>query len=49
MSIATKRGLHLNRLSDMLWLIGRMLELRAGADATHRAKGKLDTRWSRAW
>jgi hypothetical protein len=46
MSVATKRGLHLNRLSDMLWLIGRMLELRA--DATHRAKGKLDTRWSRA-
>jgi cob(I)alamin adenosyltransferase len=49
MSIATKRGLYLHPLSDVLWLIGRMLELRAGADAMHRAKGKLDTRWSRAW
>src|SRR5262249_13428710 len=25
---------YLNRLSDVLWLIGRLLELRAGADAT---------------
>jgi len=47
MSIATKRGLYLHPLSDVLWLIGRMLELRAGA--TLRAKDKPDTRWSRAW
>ena len=47
MSIATKRGLYLHPLSDVLWLIGRMLERRA--DATHRAKDKPDTRWSRAW
>jgi hypothetical protein len=47
MSIATKRGLHLNRLSDVLWLIGRMLELRA--DATLWAKDKPGARWARAW
>jgi len=41
--------IYLNRLSDVLWLIGRMLELRAGADATLRAKDKPGARWSRAW
>jgi cob(I)alamin adenosyltransferase len=38
---------YLNRLSDLLWLIGRFLELKAGVDSSLRAgEGK---RWSRAW
>jgi len=40
---------YLNRLSDVLWLVGRMLELRAGADAALRSKDKPGARWSRAW
>jgi cob(I)alamin adenosyltransferase len=40
---------YLNRLSDVLWLIGRMLELRAGADASLRPKDQPGARWSRAW
>ncbi len=40
---------YLNRLSDLLWLIGRLLELRAGADATLRTSETPGPRWSRAW
>jgi cob(I)alamin adenosyltransferase len=40
---------YLNRLSDVLWLVGRMLELRAGADAALRPKDLPGARWSRAW
>lgn len=40
---------YLNRLSDVLWLIGRMLELDAGADAALRPKDQPGARWSRAW
>jgi cob(I)alamin adenosyltransferase len=40
---------YLNRLSDVLWLVGRMLELRAGANATLRPKDQPGARWSRAW
>jgi cob(I)alamin adenosyltransferase len=40
---------YLNRLSDVLWLVGRMLELRAGADARLRPKDQAGARWSRAW
>lgn len=40
---------YLNRLSDVLWLVGRMLELRAGADAALRPKDQPGARWSRAW
>ncbi len=40
---------YLNRLSDVLWLIGRMLEQQAGADASLRAKDQPGARWSRAW
>lgn len=40
---------YLNRLSDVLWLVGRVLELRAGADATLRPKDQPGARWSRAW
>jgi cob(I)alamin adenosyltransferase len=40
---------YLNRLSDVLWLMGRVLERRAGADASLRSKDQLAPRWSRAW
>jgi cob(I)alamin adenosyltransferase len=40
---------YLNRLSDVLWLVGRLLEFRAGADARLRPEGHPGNRWSRAW
>lgn len=40
---------YLNRLSDVLWLMGRVLESRAGVDASLRPKDKPGARWSRAW
>jgi cob(I)alamin adenosyltransferase len=40
---------YLNRLSDVLWLIGRVLELRAGANAALRSPDQPGPRWSRAW
>lgn len=40
---------YLNRLSDLLWLLGRLIELRSGIDATLRKKGHPGKRWSRAW
>lgn len=41
---------YLNRLSDLLWLFGRLLELRAGVDASLRdGTGREGSRWSRAW
>ena len=38
---------YLNRLSDVLWLFGRLIEFRAGLDSKLREKG--GPRWSRAW
>jgi len=41
---------YLNRLSDLLWLIGRKLEHDAGVSGSLRAAtGKSGNRWSRAW
>src|ERR671916_2507164 len=40
---------YLNRLSDLLWLMGRLLELRAGVDAKLRDSEHKGPRWSRAW
>ncbi|SRR6266567_4954027 len=40
---------YLNRLSDLLWLFGRLIELRAGADARLRDEAHSGPRWSRAW
>jgi cob(I)alamin adenosyltransferase len=40
---------YLNRLSDLLWLIGRLLELRAGINARLRDDEHKGPRWSRAW
>ena len=40
---------YLNRLSDLLWLMGRVLELKAGVNAALRLKDHPGNRWSRAW
>jgi len=40
---------YLNRLSDVLWLLGRLLEARLGIDSTLRTAEKAGPRWSRAW
>ena len=40
---------YLNRLSDVLWLLARLLDLRAGADGALRPKDSPGPRWSRAW
>lgn len=38
---------YVNRLSDLLWLLGRVLETRAGIDSALRTGG--GQKWSRAW
>ena len=41
---------YLNRLSDLLWLFGRKVELSAGANASLREMNqKSGPKWSRAW
>lgn len=40
---------YLNRLSDLLWLVGRFLELRAGVDSRLRDEEHAGKKWSRAW
>jgi cob(I)alamin adenosyltransferase len=40
---------YLNRLSDLIWLFGRLLELEAGVDSRLRNDQTKGPRWSRAW
>jgi len=40
---------YLNRLSDLLWLFGRQLEVRQGVSSTLRTADTAGPRWSRAW
>lgn len=40
---------YLNRLSDAIWLFGRLIEFNAGIDARLRDDGKTGPKWSRAW
>lgn len=40
---------YLNRLSDLLWLMGRFLELHAGVDSSLRDDEHQGNKWSRAW
>jgi cob(I)alamin adenosyltransferase len=40
---------YINRLSDVLWLYGRLLEARRGVDSSLRPADKAGPRWSRAW
>lgn len=40
---------YLNRLSDVLWLFGRLIEFNAGIDARLRDESTEGPKWSRAW
>ena len=40
---------YLNRLSDLLWLIGRKIEVDRGVDSRLREEHDNRPRWSRAW
>jgi cob(I)alamin adenosyltransferase len=40
---------YLNRLSDAIWLFGRLIEFNAGIDARLRPEDKSGPKWSRAW
>ncbi len=40
---------YLNRLSDLIWLFGRLIEHNAGIDARLREDGEGGPKWSRAW
>ncbi len=40
---------YLNRLSDVIWLFGRLIEFNAGIDARLRDDTKTGPKWSRAW
>ncbi len=40
---------YLNRLSDLLWILGRRIEAEAGVDAALRTREAGGPKWSRAW
>jgi cob(I)alamin adenosyltransferase len=40
---------YLNRLSDVIWLFGRLIEVNAGIDARLRTDETAGPKWSRAW
>ncbi len=40
---------YLNRLSDVIWLFGRLIEVNAGVDARLRTGDTAGPKWSRAW
>jgi cob(I)alamin adenosyltransferase len=40
---------YLNRLADLLWLLGRFIERDHGVDAALRQPGEAGARWSKAW
>ena len=40
---------YLNRLADLLWLLGRLIERDGDVDATLRRAEDDGTRWSKAW
>ena len=40
---------YLNRLSDVIWLFGRLIEVNAGVDARLRDRETAGPKWSRAW
>jgi cob(I)alamin adenosyltransferase len=40
---------YVNRLSDLIWLFGRLLELEAGVDSRLRDDQHKGARWSKAW
>jgi cob(I)alamin adenosyltransferase len=40
---------YLNRLADLLWLLGRLIERHHGIDASLRRPDDAGSRWSKAW
>lgn len=40
---------YLNRLSDVIWLFGRLIEVKAGIESRLRLETKGGPKWSRAW
>jgi cob(I)alamin adenosyltransferase len=40
---------YLNRLSDVIWLFGRLIERNAGIESRLRPESKGGPKWSRAW
>jgi cob(I)alamin adenosyltransferase len=40
---------YLNRVADLLWLLGRMIERDSGVDSSLRRAEDGGTRWSKAW
>jgi len=40
---------YLNRLSDVIWLFGRLIEFNAGIESRLRPESKGGPKWSRAW
>ncbi len=40
---------YINRLSDVIWLFARVLELESGVDSRLRDEEKAGPQWSRAW
>lgn len=40
---------YMNRLSDLIWLFGRLIEKNAGVDARLRTEETSGPKWSRAW
>jgi cob(I)alamin adenosyltransferase len=40
---------YINRLSDLIWLFARQIELEYGVDSRLRDDGHAGARWSRAW
>lgn len=40
---------YINRLSDLIWLFARQIELEAGVDSRLRDEQHRGARWSRAW
>ncbi len=47
--VAPEVIVYLNRLSDLLWLFGRIIEVRAGVDGSLRGPDDRKGRWTRAW
>ena len=41
--------IYLNRLADLLWLLGRVIERDLGIDASVRRPDDQGARWSKAW
>ena len=41
--------MYLNRLADLLWLLGRLIERDCGVDSSLRRPGDGGARWAKAW